>query len=596
MSQNTAKPLKALDLSTWSLIRRLAGAYILPYAKRIAIALFFMCISAAMTATFAKLIQPILDVVLVKNHGAYIIPMASAVFVVFLINGMSTYVHTVLMDNVGQAIVADIQKNLFWHFMGLDLKFFHTHHSGQLVARVISDVNALRAAVSDTLTGIGKSSLTLAMLMGLMFWQDWRLSLITIVVFPIAGYFVSRLGHRLRKVSHSIQNEIGMLSATMIQIFQGMRQVKAYGMEDFERQRTGKAIENVRRLMFKITRIGNMSTPVNETLIGLALAGVLTYGGYQVVGGHLTIGELMSFIAAFALAYEPLKRIAKLNNALQTGLGAAERVLDMMDQRAQIVDNPDAASVTLSKAPEIVFNRVVFHYGEIEKLALRGVSFTLPAGKVTALVGPSGGGKTTVMNMIPRLYDVVEGRVLLDGRDLRDITLESLRRHIALVSQDITIFDESVRANIAYGRPGASDDEIGQAAKDAAADEFIRMLPEDYETRLGEHGVKLSGGQRQRIAIARAILRDAPILLLDEATSALDTESERLIQDSLKRLQRGRTTLVIAHRLSTVQDADQIIVLDRGEVVEQGTHAELLKERGLYSRMHSAGLKEQQAA
>ncbi|MGZ9108698.1 MAG: ABC transporter ATP-binding protein, partial [Micavibrio sp.] len=306
---------------------------------------------------------------------------------------------------------------------------------------------------------------------------------------------------------------------------------------------------------------------------------------------NTTVGSLISFITAFSLAYEPIKRLAKLNNTLQMGLGAADRVFSMMDLTPAITSKPDAKTLQ-GAMPDIHFRDVAFAYQDADGQALHYVTFDIPAGKVTALVGPSGGGKSTIMNLIPRFYDVTAGRILVDQTDIRDLTLESLRGHIALVSQDITIFDDDARANIAYGRAGATEEEIVAAARAAEADGFIRAMPQGYDTKLGENGVKLSGGQRQRIAIARAILRDAPILLLDEATSALDTESEQAIQKSFAKLQQGRTTLVIAHRLSTVQNADQIIVLDRGKIVEQGRHEELIEKQGLYARMYQAGLKE----
>lgn len=583
------KPLQSLDSSTWTIIGRLAGQYIRPYRKRLAGAVFFMALSAAMTAAFAKLIEPVLDKVLVPGHEHLIVPTALAVFAVFIVNGVATYLHTVLLNTMGQAIVADIQHDMFSHLMSLDLFFFQENSSGQLSARLISDVNVVRGAVTDSVTGMGKNLLTVVMLVGLMFYQDWRLALIAFAVFPPAGWFVGHLGKRLRRISGGIQKEIGDLSDFLSQVFQGVRQVKAYGMEDYERRRSGDATNRVKYMNYKSIRVGNLSTPVNETLIGLALMGVIVYGGFQVAHRSLTVGELMSFIAAFALAYEPLKRLAKLNNTLQTGLGAAERVLEMFDHRPAILDRP-AAQALATDAPEIRFDNVSFAYKGRDEPALNRIDLTLPRGKVTALVGPSGGGKTTVMNLIPRFYDVDAGAILIDGRDIRDVTMKSLRAHIALVSQDVTIFDDTVRANIGYGRAGATDAEIEAAARDAAAHEFIAALPHGYDTRLGEHGMKLSGGQRQRISIARAMLRDAPILLLDEATSALDNESERLIQASLERLQKGRTTLVIAHRLSTVQQADQIIVLKAGAIVESGTHGRLIDANGVYAHMHSMGL------
>lgn len=569
--------------------------YLKPYTGTLLTALFFMMLSAAMTALFAKMIEPILDKVLVEQSHRLIWPMGLAVFVIFFVNGIAGYISTVLMNKIGQSIVADIQRDLFSRFIGLDLQFFHDNPSGQLVSRVVNDVNAVRTAVTNGLTGLGKNLVTLLFLAVLMFWQDWRLALITMCVFPPAGLFVGWVGRRLRKLSGNVQAELAQLTDTLTQIFQGIRQVKAYGTEGFERERSGDVITRVRDLVIKSVNVGTLSTPFNEMLIGLALAGVVIYGGSQVVSGDMTLGALMSFIAAFTLAYEPVKRLAKLNNTIQMGMGAADRIFEMLDRQPDIKDKPDATDIgALNKPPAILFEDVAFAYGRgtDDRNALDHVSFEIKAGKVTALVGASGSGKTTAMNMVPRFYDVQNGRLLINGQDVRDMSMKSLRRNIALVSQDITIFDDTVRANIAYGRLGASDDEIEEAASFAAADEFIGKLPDGYDTRLGEHGTKLSGGQKQRIAIARAMLKDAPILLLDEATSALDNESERLIRQSLEKLQKGRTTLVIAHRLSTVQDADLIIVMEQGRIVEQGKHAALMKKGGVYARMYQAGLED----
>lgn len=586
-----APPATAAQQKSWPLIRRLMGTYLRPHMGVVVLAVMFMVLSAGLTASFAKLMEPIMDEVLGNRRGDLVAPFGLAIFFIFATNGIVTYAYTVMMNLVGQSIVARIQHDLFSRFMDLDLKFFHDNPSGQLIARVTNDVNAVRAATAESIVGIGKSLLTLILLVGLMFWQDTTLALMAVCAFPLAAAFVARLGRRLRKISRGIQNEIGSLTDILSQIFQGIRQVKAYGREDHERERAGAAIWRVRNLVFKSVRVGNLSTPMNEGLLGAALMFVIMYGGHQVVEGQLTIGALMSFITAFALAYEPLRKLAKLNNALQMGLGAADRIFEMMDRKPDIADRPDARVLDAVR-PDIVFENVSFAYGADGGHALDGVSFAVPAGKVVALVGPSGSGKTTAMNLVPRFYDVTGGRVLVGGEDVRDVSMESLRRHMALVSQDITIFDESVRANIAYGRKGATEAEIEAAAHAAAANDFIRSLPQGYDTRLGEDGVKLSGGQRQRIAIARAILRDAPILLLDEATSALDTESERAIQASLEALQQGRTTLVIAHRLSTVRKADRIIVMHKGRIAEEGTHDELIARRGLYARMHEMGLED----
>ncbi len=588
MAQNTSKPLTKLDSSTRSLMRRLIRDYLRPYYKLLAWAIFFMVLSSAMTAAFAKLVEPILDEVLVNRRQSMILPVGLSVFFVFLTSGIATYIHTLQMNKIGQSIVADIQRDLFRRFMGLDLRFFHENPSGELVSRIVNDVNILRGTVSDGLTGIGKSLLTLVLLVGLMFWQDMGLTVLVFVIFPVTAYVVGKVGRKLRKISTTTQVETATMMYTLGQIFQGIRQVKAYGMEAYESARAGKVIDRVRNLSIKATRVGTLTTPLNEGLLGLALMSVIMYGGFQVTSGSMTTGELMSFITAFALAYEPIKRLSKLYNTIQQGMGAADRIFEMMDRQASIQEIPTAQTLNVMQ-PEITFENVSFDYGNGDP-ALRNVSFSLPAGKMTALVGPSGAGKTTIINLIPRFYDVNGGSIKIDGIDIRNLTIDSLRKNIAFVSQDITIFDDTVRANIAYGREGATEEDIVAAARLAAAHDFIMAMPDGYNTVLGEDGVKLSGGQRQRISIARAVLRNAPILLLDEATSALDNESERLIQASLNELQKGRTTLVIAHRLSTVQHADQIIVLDAGQVAEVGQHGALLQGGGLYARMHAAGM------
>ena len=589
MAKETIIPLQN---ASWPLVKRLVGAYIRPYVRPLVWAFVFMIVASATTALIAMLMQPVLDDVLVDKKEGMILPVAAGVFVTFFLRGMATYAHTIVMNKIGHSIIADIQSDLFSTFLSLDLDFFHSNPSGQLISRVVNDVNIMRMAISDTLTGFGKSFLTLLFLVGVMFYQDWRLAVMAFIIFPFASGMVMYIGKRLRKISGSIQGEMATLSGLLSEIFQGIRQVKAYGMEAHERARTGVGIETVKRLNIKSVRVGNLSTPVNELLIGLVASGIIAYGGFKVSSGELTTGQLVSFLAAFTMAYEPMKKLARLNNALQMGLGAADRVFDMLDRKPTIKQKAKAKLLKSKKAPEVSFENVFFRYKEEDGNALDGVSFTAKAGKVTALVGPSGGGKSTIMNMIPRFYDTDEGAVMVGGLDVKDLKIASLREHIALVSQDITIFDDSVAANIGYGRKGASAAEIVKAAKAAAAHDFISAMENGYETRLGEHGVKLSGGQRQRIAIARAILRNAPLLLLDEATSALDNESEKAVQGALKVLEKGRTTIVIAHRLSTVKSADQIVVLDRGHIVETGTHESLLKKAGLYASMYKAGLRE----
>jgi subfamily B ATP-binding cassette protein MsbA len=418
----------------------------------------------------------------------------------------------------------------------------------------------------------------------LMFYQDWVLALASCFAFPLAIRPIVKIGRRMRRVSANTQIEIGQLTTLLSQTFQGARHVKAYGMEAYEAGRANALFERIFRLIDRANRTRSRASPLMETLGGAAVSVVILYGGYQVIENARTPGAFFSFITALLLAYQPLKSLANLNASLQEGLAAAQRLFEVLDIEPDISDLPDARPLRVAGG-EIRFDDVRFGY-QPHAVALDGISLSVPAGSTVALVGPSGAGKSTVLNLIPRFYDISAGSIAIDGQDIRSVTLSSLRAALALVAQEASLFDDTVRANIAYGRLSASAGEIEDAAAAAGADRFIAELPEGYDTLVGEHGVRLSGGQRQRLAIARAMLKDAPILLLDEATSALDNESERQVQAALRRLMRGRTTLVIAHRLSTITSADLICVMDRGRIVESGKHAQLLAHGGLYARLY----------
>jgi subfamily B ATP-binding cassette protein MsbA len=570
---------------TIPLIRRLVRDFLRPYLGQVGLAHLCMLAVASTTALNAWLMEPVLDKIFLDKDARLVWVIAGVFLVSSVVKGGATYVQSVLMTRVGQRVVADIQRLLFARLMRADLAFFHANPTGSLISRFTNDANVMRGAAANVLVGVGKDALTVIFLVALMFYQDWLLALISFVVFPVAIRPIVSMGRRMRRVSANTQAELGHFTTLLDQTFQGARHVKAYGMEAYETDRAGNLIERIFKLVDRAARTRSAASPLMETLGGVAVAVVIVYGGYQVIGGVRSTGALFSFITALLLAYQPVKSLAGLNVNLQEGLAAAQRVFATLDIEPEIRDRPGAKPLTVH-AGEIRFEEVHFGYGG-GRSALSGVELLVPAGKTVALVGPSGAGKSTILNLIPRFYEVGAGRIAIDGVDIRDATLASLRGSIALVSQEVSLFDDTVRANIAYGRFGASEDEIVAAAKAAAADGFIRALPQGYDTMVGEHGVKLSGGQRQRLSIARAMLKNAPILLLDEATSALDTESERQVQAALRGLMRGRTTLVIAHRLSTVVDADLIYVVEHGRVTERGSHAELLARGGAYARLYA---------
>ena len=566
-------------------MRRLFAESIRPYAGWLLLAVFFMAVMAGATALSAWLMKPVVNEVFIGRKEDFLWLVGGAVLATFLVKGIANYVQASIMSFVGLRIVADNQNRLYAHLAHMDLQFFHDNATGRLVSRFTVDVNSLRNAVSNVLTGFGKDTLSLVGLVAVMFVQDWQLALISFFVFPLAVVPIVRIGRRMRRVTADTQEEMGQLTTILEQTFQGIRVVKAYVMEAYEKRRVGDVVERIFKLTLKAARTRALSSPIMEFLGGVAVAVVIVYGGYRVIGQQTDAGAFFSFITALLLAYEPMKRLANLNASLQEGLAGAQRLFELMDHRPAIVDKPGAKPLAVG-AGGVRFEGVRFSYGN-DRSAVAGVDLDVPAGKTVALVGPSGAGKSTLLNLVPRFYDVGEGRITIDGQDVRDVTLSSLNVAIALVSQEITLFDDTVRANIAYGRGGATEAEIIAAAKNAAAHDFIVGLPQGYDTPVGEHGVKLSGGQRQRLAIARAMLKNAPILLLDEATSALDTESERQVQAALEKLMRGRTTLVIAHRLSTVVGADLIYVIDAGRVVERGTHAELQARGGIYAKLHA---------
>ena len=581
-------------LSTRALMTRLVRECVRPYVGWICLAVVCMAVMAGATALSAWLMKPVVNDVFIDKNREILWLVGGAVLATFTIKGTANYAQAVLMSFVGMRIIADNQNRLYAHLANMDIAFFNERPTGKLISRFTVDINQMRAAVSDALTGFGKDLLSIIGLVTVMFIQDWQLALIAFFVFPLAVIPIVRLGRRMRAVTADTQEEMGQFTTLLQQTFQGIRVVKAYAMEGYEKGRIAGIVERLFQLSFRSARIRALASPIMETLGGLAVAIVVVYGGSRVIDDATDPGAFFSFITALLLAYEPMKRLANLNATLQEGLAGAQRLFDLLDVAPAIREAPDARS--LGAGPGAVrLDDVRFAY-VTGRPALNGVTLEVSAGKTVALVGPSGAGKSTILNLIPRFYDPDSGSVTIDGMDVAGLTFASLHAATALVSQEIMLFDDTVSANIAYGRAGASHEEIADAARHAAAHDFIMDLPEGYATVVGEQGVKLSGGQRQRLAIARAMLKNAPVLLLDEATSALDTESERQVQAALGKLMEGRTTLVIAHRLSTVVGADHIHVIDAGRVIESGTHAELIARNAAYARLYRLQFAEEAPA
>ncbi len=588
MANRAPHPLT--DQNSFALLKRLWGEAVLPYRKRLIAAAACMVVVAATTAVTAWLMDPVINELFVEQDRSMIWMIAAAVLVTFVLRSATTFAQEILIVYTGQRIVADIQNRLFGHLVAQDVATLQGHNSGTLLSRFTYDVNTMRFAVSDAVVVIGRDILTIVFLIGLMFYQDWMLATIAFAGAPLTIYPLQLLGKRVRTITRETQEEMGALTSRLGQTFQGIRTVKAFRMEAHEQERAGSMIGRIFELSYRSALAKAATQPIIDALGGVAIAAIIVYGGLRVIDGDTTAGAFFSFIAALLMAYQPMRALGKLNARIQEGLAAAERVYNLLDHMPSIVDKPGARALPRD-AGAVRLKDAWFSY-DGETQALKGVTLEAPAGKTTALVGPSGAGKSSIFALIPRFYDVQAGSVSVNGMNVRDATLASLRDAVAVVSQEVVLFDDTVANNIRYGRWNATHAEVQAAARAAAAHDFISAMPAGYETVVGEQGMKLSGGQRQRIAIARAILKDAPILLLDEATSALDTESERQIQTALAKLMQGRTTIVIAHRLSTVIDADVIHVLDGGRLVQSGRHQALLEEGGLYAHLHALQFSE----
>ncbi len=567
------------------ILKRLFRDSIKPYSLRLFSSLFFMVIIALCTGATAWLLDPAIDKIFLDKDESMLLLIPIAIILTLLIKSIATFIQIVLLNGVAQNVIADTQIKLFKKIINADLAWLHKVHSARIISNFLYDVTLLQDSVSSSLANGVKDVLTLICLLGVMYYQDWQLATISIIAFPLVGILTRRLGKRIKKASTESQEETGTLASILSENLDGTRIVKAYQQEDEEIEKLSKSVFRRMTKILKGANARGAASPFAEFLAGFGIAGALYYAGLRGLQGELALNEFVSFLGAMMLAFQPLRRIAQINATLQEGFAAAIRVFGLLDQKSLINEAQNAPNLSIGKS-DITFENVTLSYeGQINS-ALKGINLRIPHGKTTALVGPSGSGKSSILNLIPRFYDPDKGNVKIDNQDIKELTISSVRSSLALVSQEPVLFDMSIYDNILYGKPEASREEVIDAAKAAAAHEFISELPKQYETIVGEKGYSLSGGQKQRISIARAFLKNAPILLLDEATSSLDTESEHLVQNAISVLMKDRTTLVIAHRLSTIINSDQIIVLDSGSVAEIGTHEELLKKNGVYKKLY----------
>jgi subfamily B ATP-binding cassette protein MsbA len=572
--------------------RRLFG-YIHPYRYRLLWAIHCGVLLSGTTALAALLVKPVLDQIFIDRDTTKLLLFPLVIVLLYVVRGLLSYGHSYLMRSIGQRVIRDMRDRLFAHVQAMPLTYLQTHHTGTWISRMINDIVLIERALTSAVNDIMRQGLTMFGLIGVAFYRDWLLATYAVLVLPLASLLIMHLARRLRLLNRRAQEQLERLSALLAEVFSSLTIVKGFGREAYEQARFQRSNAAYYRVAMRAVQADELGSPLMECLGAVGIATVVWYGGYQVMAGRTTPGTFFSFLTAIFMLYEPMRKLSRVNNIIQSALAAAERtfaVLDTPDEWADDVGKPALPAMQ----HQLVFTNVSLRYRPDSPLVLRDINLEVEAGAVVALVGTSGAGKTSLVHLLPRFYEPTGGCITIDGVDIRGVSLASLRAHIGIVSQDVVLFDDTLWQNIRYGNLHASDTQVQEAARAAYAHDFVLHMAQGYETIIGERGMRLSGGEKQRIAIARALLRNAPILILDEATSALDSASEQVVQYALANLMKDRTTFVIAHRLSTVRHAHKIVVMHAGIIVEVGPHETLLAKQGYYSQLYHLQFKSQE--
>ena len=577
-------------MSNIKILKRLYSNYTKDFVPKILLSVFFSLIVATSTAAIAWLLDPAIKKIFIDRDQSLIYLIPFAIIIAFSLKGASLYFAKIILIKVAQEITKIIQFQVMKSLIGADTQIINRKHSGKFIAHLTFDVNLISKLVSTVILNLTKDTMTLLGLLGVMFYQNWKLAIFAMIMIPLASLAARSLGKRIGKVTVEAADRTGALTSYLLEIFKNHKIIKIFQKENYEYSRTDGFINNLKDKVIKIETVLVRASPIMETLTGIMIAGLIYYSGKLIVNNELDINNFFSFLAAMMLAYQPVRSLATVNMGINQGLQAAKRILPIIDIKNQIVEKENSKKINISSG-NIKFNNIFFRYDSAERQILNSINMDIKGGEMTSLVGHSGAGKSSILNLIPRFYDADSGEINIDNQSIYESTISSLRSNISLVTQDTTLFDDTVKNNIAYANLNATDEEIHQAAKLSFSEEFISKLPKKYDTLIGENGVRLSGGEKQRLSIARAMLKKSKIILLDEATSSLDSETESKIQEAIKYLTKGRTTLVIAHRLSTVVNSHKIYVVDEGKIVANGTHKELLKNSSTYKNFYEKQIR-----